>query len=144
MTNLFSVTALFVKDGLVLAVSRKNNPNDFGLPGGKIDPGETPEDALFREVFEETGLGVGEFRVAFEDQDRVEGGEPRPCRTYLVVSWDGDLKTKEAGVVKWVEPSVITDPTTSFHEYNTRLFNHLEETGLLRLGVSYQSSVEQG
>lgn len=62
MTNLFAVTALLVKDELVLAVSRKNNPNDFGLPGGKIDPGETPEGALFREVSEETGLNVGEFR----------------------------------------------------------------------------------
>jgi 8-oxo-dGTP diphosphatase len=133
MANLFSVTALLVKDGLVLAVSRKNNPKDFGLPGGKIDPGETPEGAMFREVSEETGLVVGEFRVAFEDRDRVEGGEPRPCRTYLIVSWEGELKTKESGVVKWVEPSVVTDPSTSFHEYNTRLFKHLAESGTLQL-----------
>lgn len=144
MANLFSVTALLIKDGLVLAVSRKNNPKDFGLPGGKIDPGETPEDALFREVFEETGLGVGEFWPAFEDLDRVEGGEPRPSRTYLIVSWEGELKTKESGVVKWVEPSVITDPSTSFHEYNTRLFAHLEKTGLLRWAASYQSSEAMG
>ena len=139
MTNLFAVTALLVKDELVLAVSRKNNPNDFGLPGGKIDPGETPEGALFREVSEETGLNVGEFREVFEDRDRVECGELRPCRTYLILSWDGELKTKETGVVKWVEPSVITDPSTSFHEYNTRLFSHLEKTGLLRLAVNSRS-----
>jgi ADP-ribose pyrophosphatase YjhB (NUDIX family) len=33
----FSVTGLLVKEGKILAVSRKNNPNDFGLPGGKLD-----------------------------------------------------------------------------------------------------------
>ena len=133
MNKPFSVTALFINGPLILAVSRKNNPADFGLPGGKIDPGETPEEALCREVLEETGLVVGGYRVAFEDPDRVEGGEPRPCRSYLILSWNGELYTKETGVVKWVEPSVVTDPATSFHEYNIRLFSHLEKSGIFRL-----------
>jgi 8-oxo-dGTP pyrophosphatase MutT (NUDIX family) len=126
MAEFFSVTALLVKDGLVLAVSRKNDPNDFGLPGGKIDPGETSDQALARELKEETGLEVLAYEGVFEDRDRVVGGEPRPCKTYRVLAWKGDLKTEEAGVVKWVKPSVITDPSTSFHEYNSRLFSHLK------------------
>jgi 8-oxo-dGTP pyrophosphatase MutT (NUDIX family) len=134
MTNLFSVTGLLVKDGLVLAVSRKNNPKDFGLPGGKIDPGETSEQALIREVKEETGLDVVAYEGVFEDKDRVENGELRPCKTYRVLSWKGELRTKETGVVCWVKPSVITDPTTSFHEYNSKLFAHLSMSVGLKLG----------
>ena len=121
----FSVTGLFVKDGQILAVSRKNNPDDFGLPGGKLDPGETAKEALIREIREETGLVVIDCEPIFEDRDRVEGGEPRPCLAFFIRAWKGKIHSKEKGVVKWADPSVITDPTTSFHEYNTRLFANL-------------------
>ena len=122
MSQLFSVTGLFVKKGQILVVSRKDNPDDFGLPGGKIDPGETAEGAIIREIWEETGIKVIHCEPIFEDKDRVEGGEPRPCLAFLIRSWQGEPRSKEAGVVKWADQSVITDPSTSFHEYNTRLF----------------------
>lgn len=121
----FSVSALLIKGKQVLAVSRKNNPDDFGLPGGKLDPGETPVQALIREVFEETGVEVISCTAIFEDKDRVVGGELRPSLTFLITSWNGEPYSKEAGVVKWAYPSEITDPSTSFHEYNTKLFNSL-------------------
>jgi 8-oxo-dGTP diphosphatase len=46
--------------GLILLLRRsgtsKTNPGKWEIPGGKVDPGETFSDALFREVREETGL----------------------------------------------------------------------------------------
>ena len=48
-------------DNLVLGVSRKDDHNDWGLPGGKIDPGETALEAVIRETKEETNLDVGAF-----------------------------------------------------------------------------------
>lgn len=47
----------------LLAVSRKDNKEDWGLPGGKCNPGEDIVDCLQREIKEETGLDIinGDF-----------------------------------------------------------------------------------
>jgi len=54
--------ACIVHDGKVLVVKRANNdkynPGKFTLPGGKIELGETPEEACIREAKEETNLDV--------------------------------------------------------------------------------------
>lgn len=53
---------IFNAQGEVLLQRRSDNGN-WGLPGGAIDPGEEPADAVVREVFEETGLHVVPERV---------------------------------------------------------------------------------
>lgn len=41
-----------------LGVARKNDHNDWGLPGGQVEPGEDPMTAVIREILEETGQRV--------------------------------------------------------------------------------------
>jgi 8-oxo-dGTP diphosphatase len=114
-----------IRDGKILAVSRKDNHSDLGLPGGKIDPGETPEQALVRELLEEIGVRIKEFRKIFEDLDRVVGGERRPCRAYLIETWEGEPVSQERAILDWVYPSRLLEPTNSFHQYNQKLFDHI-------------------
>ena len=55
-----SVAAIIPYDLSYLLIKRKGNPYDgyWALAGGKIEPNETPEEAIIREVKEETGLNV--------------------------------------------------------------------------------------
>ena len=51
-----TVDALIISDGKVLLIKRKNPPEGWALPGGLMDVGETAEEAVVRELREETGL----------------------------------------------------------------------------------------
>ena len=49
---------ILTKEDKILGVTRKYNHSDWGLPGGKLDPGETALEAIIRESKEETGLDI--------------------------------------------------------------------------------------
>lgn len=91
-----AVTALLYNElGEILLVSRKDNHADFGLPGGKVDEGETLEQAIIREVQKETGLELSNLRPIFNRED----GEYH-CTTFTG-DHTGTIQTPEKGVVKW-------------------------------------------
>lgn len=49
---------LLARDGLLACVRIGYGPYEYDFPGGAVDPGETPEQAVVREFGEETGLAV--------------------------------------------------------------------------------------
>jgi len=57
MTTFVTAAFCLVRDGQLLTV-RKAGSSRFMLPGGKIDPGESPREAAVREVMEEVGVDV--------------------------------------------------------------------------------------
>lgn len=58
--NLHVAAAIIVRDGRVLAAQRSHGMKDgWELPGGKLEPGETAEDACRREIREELGIELG-------------------------------------------------------------------------------------
>jgi 8-oxo-dGTP pyrophosphatase MutT (NUDIX family) len=64
---------IFDNERRVLFVRWRRAPGFYGLPGGRIEPGEEPHDAVVREVREETGLAVRVRRLsgvyAFDSTD---------------------------------------------------------------------------
>lgn len=116
------VTALLWKDGRVLSVSRKDDPTILGLPGGKVEPGESLEEALVRELHEETGLLALSWEFVFQ---AISSSGEFNSHTFYVAEWSGEIHSDEDGVVTWVDPKVLIVPAQRFAPYNSALFAEL-------------------
>lgn len=92
-----------LKDGNILLQKRLNPEGSyFGLsivPGGKVEEGEDKENALKREIKEETGLNATSFRSLKTIQFTTPKGNNYLHNIYLITGFSGDLeKEKEKGV----------------------------------------------
>jgi len=105
--------ALIDPDGRVLIAQRPAGKQMGGLwefPGGKMEPGETPEQALIRELAEELGIVVQEpclapFSFASHSYDTFHLLMP----LFVCRRWEGVPQTKEHAALKWVRPQELKD-----------------------------------
>ena len=92
MMHIHVTCAIIERDGLVLAAQRGASmrmPLKWEFPGGKIEPGETPFDALAREWTEEIGVTVaGAEPFAFSTGDA--GGRPLILLFFKVTAFSGE------------------------------------------------------
>ena len=103
---------LALRDGrlALVKVTYPEKPPFFDLPGGAIDPGEGPREAMIREFGEETGLVVTAGGiVTFADQMfKTKGDDPVNNRcTFLEAMVAGDdprLKIEQDHELVWIEP----------------------------------------
>ncbi len=66
-------TAIVIKDNLVLVVQRyRDGQTYFVLPGGKVEEGESPEQAVIRELYEETSIKAVIKEKVFEFEDKEQ------------------------------------------------------------------------
>ena len=110
---LVAAAALVDPDNRVLIAQRPHGRSMAGLwefPGGKVEAGETPEQALVRELREELSIEVCEtclapFTFASHSYDRFHLLMP----LFLCKRWEGELAPRERQQVKWVRASRLAD-----------------------------------
>jgi len=128
---------------LVLGVSRKDDHTAWGMPGGKLDPGEDFTQAAIREMFEETGIKVSQLKEIWHGLDA--GGYN--TTTFLVLDRPdnlttilrGEFPTTEAGKVKWCTWDELT--SGPFKDYNTNIHKLVEENNYWDLLMNHSAWV---
>jgi len=112
-TLLVAAVALIDSENRVLLARRPEGKPLAGLwefPGGKVAPGETPEEALIRELREELGIDVsaaclGPFTFASHTYEKFHLLMP----LYLCRRWQGQVTAMEGQALAWVRPVRLGD-----------------------------------
>lgn len=105
---LVSAVALIDVGGRVLLTQRPEGKSMAGLwefPGGKVEPGETPETALIRELEEELGINTWASCLApltFASHDYEDFHLLMPL--FACRKWEGVPQGREGQALKWVRP----------------------------------------
>ena len=110
---LVSAVALVDADGRILLAQRPAGKPLAGLwefPGGKVNPGETPEMALIRELSEELGIDVAASCLApftFASYTYPDFHLLMPL--YICRKWSGIPIAREGQRLAWVRPNRLGD-----------------------------------
>ncbi len=96
-----------------LAVTRPRDNGALGLPAGKVDPGESPMEAVIRECQEETGLTPWNIRSLVV----LPVGDMN-CECFVAGFFTGELQQREEGVIpQWVEAErLLSGPFKDYQE----------------------------
>lgn len=110
---------LIRRENLVLAVARKTDYHDLGLPGGRTEDGESPEETAIRETFEETGVTVSRCHFLGHREDGLF-----EVHVFEADEWSGVPISTETPVA-WVHFQRLIEPTNTFADFNRELFRRL-------------------
>ncbi len=107
-TLMVVAAALVDRQGRVLLQQRAPGRSMEGLwefPGGKMEPGESPEQALIRELEEELGIQVAEASLTATTFASASLGDRRLLLLlYLCREWHGTPQALDASALRWVLP----------------------------------------
>lgn len=126
------VAALIFKDGKVLVCQRTRHqtmPLKWEFPGGKIEEGEQPRDALRRELEEELGIEakigeeVARIRHEYPNRSLVE------LRFYVVREYRGEIENRIFRDIRWAARKEL--PSYDFLEADRELVQDLAKGKIL-------------
>ena len=111
------VAALIIRDNKILVCQRTRHqtlPLKWEFPGGKIEPDESPEAALRRELEEELGIEAEIGRKVAVIEHRYDNGAAVTLQFFLVERFSGEIQNRIFRDVRWVSREEM--PTFDFLE----------------------------
>ncbi len=108
-------------------ISKKKDVNKdkwIGV-GGKLEPGEAPEECLLREVQEETGLTLHSYRFRGIMTFQSEGWEDEYIFLYTSDDFSGTMRDCDEGILEWVPKDRLF--ALNLWEGDKEMFRLLEE-----------------
>jgi 8-oxo-dGTP diphosphatase len=126
------VAGLIVQEGKVLICQRTKHqpmPLKWEFPGGKIEYGEQPTDALRRELEEELGIHAEVGDEVARIKHQYKNGGSVELRFYLVSQYRGELENRIFKDVRWVERREL--PTYDFLDADLGLVQDIAAGRLL-------------
>jgi 8-oxo-dGTP diphosphatase len=120
------VAALIFKDGKILVCQRTRHqtmPLKWEFPGGKIEEGEQPRDALRRELDEELGIEASVGDEVARIRHQYKSGSSVELRFFVVNEYKGELENKIFREIQWSERSDL--PAYDFLEADLELVKDL-------------------
>lgn len=131
------------KDGCYLMLHRTKKKCDvnhgkwIGV-GGKFEPGEMPEECLLREVKEETGLTLTQYRFRGILTFMADGWESEYIHLYTASAFEGSLTECREGELAWIKKDEIESlPLWEGDKIFLRLLN--EDAGYFSLKLKYHN-----
>ena len=103
--------------GIEVAVAHRPHRGDWSLPKGKLDPGESWEEAALREVQEEIGLRCKLGRELSPTSYRDQKGRAKVVRYWLMEPESGEFEpNREVDEIRWLNPTAAADLLTYEHD----------------------------
>jgi len=105
------VAALIERGGRLLVCRRKPDqphPLQWEFPGGKVEAGESPEQALQRELEEELAIGARIGPEVERYEFRYPGKKPILLIFYAVTEFSGEPQNRIFAEIQWAEPKLLT------------------------------------
>lgn len=120
------VAGLIVKEARILVCQRTRHqtmPLKWEFPGGKIEEGEQPRDALRRELDEELGIEAVIGEEVARIRHEYKGGGAVELRFYIVREYRGTIENRIFKDLQWALPQEL--PSFDFLEADLTLVNDL-------------------